>query len=75
MRLHKLYEIGHYEPVTYSRLHAEHIANYTRRAIDRFESKTGNEAPPELAAIFQLARRLSDQQAAELEERGLNPDG
>lgn len=56
-------------PMSYSALHCGHIARYTKRAIERFEHKTGQEAPPELLAIHQLAARLTDDQATQLVQR------
>lgn len=59
------------DPTAYGKLHCEHIASYAKRAIERFELKTGWEAPPELTAIHQLASRLTDQQHAQLDNRGV----
>lgn len=59
------------DPTAYGKLHCEHIAGYAKRAIERFERKTGNEAPPELTAIYQLASRLTDQQHAQLISRAV----
>ncbi len=49
------------DPVAFSRHKCLHVADYVRNAINRFESKTGKEAPPHLTAILQLATSLAEQ--------------
>lgn len=60
-----------FDPTAYAKLQCEHIATYAKRAIERFERRTGLEAPPELTAIHQLANRLTDQQHAQLVARNV----
>lgn len=43
------------DPAEYAAKHCLHVADYIRRAIDRFESKTHQEAPPHLTAILSIA--------------------
>lgn len=53
------------DPVQWAGLHCRHISQYVTKIVARFEAKTGNEAPPQLLAIKQLA----DQLATALPER------
>jgi hypothetical protein len=57
------------DPTAYAKLHCEHVSNYVRRAIERFERKTGNEAHPALTAIYQLAGQLAEHGQEQLAER------
>lgn len=59
------------DALAHAKLHCEHVANYTKRAIERFEAATGNEAPPELTALYQLARTLADQQESRMQTRAI----
>lgn len=54
------------DPLAYSRHKCLHVADYVRTAIERFERKTGKEAPPHLTAILQLAESLADEHPANL---------
>ncbi len=47
------------DPIEYSRRHCLHIADYLDRAIARYESATGNEAPPYLTEMRNLARKMA----------------
>lgn len=71
----KLLENRDPDPTAYGKLHCEHVSSYLKRAIERYESKTGKEAPPELAAMHQLAKRLTDQQHAQLVTRKVTVHG
>lgn len=60
-----------FDPTAFGKLHCEHIANYLKRNIEKFERKTNMEAPPELTAIYQLAKKLTDDQQQQLTARGV----
>lgn len=60
------------DALAHAKLHCEHVANYTKRAIERFEKATGNESPPELTALYQLARRLSAEQENRMATRAIS---
>lgn len=54
-------DLAKYDPTTYSRRVCEHISEYADRAITRFEKHTGQEAPPQLTVIRQLAQKIVDE--------------
>lgn len=56
---------GYADPVAFSRAVCEHVSAHVGRAIDRFERKTGKEAPPHLTTIRDLALSFAEQHPVE----------
>lgn len=46
----------YYDPIRYSASVCAHVADYVSRAVTRFETHTGMEAPPHMAALVQVAK-------------------
>lgn len=57
------------DALVYSRSVCDHVASYVGRAIERFERKTGDEAPPHLTSILSLARSIADEHPEDLPSR------
>lgn len=47
---------AHYDPIRYSRAVITHVQTYVERAIERFETNTGKEAPPHMIALRDVTR-------------------
>lgn len=58
-----------YDPSTYSLRVCEHISQYADRAITRFEKRTGQEAPPQLTVLRQLAQKVIDEHPSPRQKR------
>lgn len=47
------------DPPAFGRAVCEYVSAYVQKQIDRFEGRTGNEAPPHLTAILELSQQLA----------------
>jgi hypothetical protein len=57
----KKFDTDRYDPIRYSRSICGHVAEYVSRAVERFEKRTGKEAPPHMTALLQLAHSFVEE--------------
>lgn len=65
---------ANYEPIRYSRSVCAHVEQYVSRAIERFQTNTGKEAPPHMTALRDLAAGFVKEHPEEQSRERACPD-